>query len=98
MKVRIAEVGIDPGGSLYVKPDGEAFPMVYRAAMQVGWDAQNERLFSPKPIEWTYRQWFNQIASAVFDEYGVKLCLASDTVWTDVPDTLWEEIRTGGYR
>ncbi len=92
MKLRIAEVGIDPCGSLYVKPDGGTFPMVYRAAMQVSWDAQNERLFSPTPIEWTYRQWFNQIVAAVFDEYGVKLCLSADTVWTDMPGQLRAEI------
>lgn len=94
MTVSILEIGIDAAGSLYVKPDGATFPMVYRAAMQVGWDAAHERLFSPKPVEWTYRQWFKQIVGAVFEEYGVKLCLAADTVWTNVPDAVRDEIRS----
>ena len=98
MTVSILEVGIDPAGSLYVRPDSATFPMIYRAAMQIGWDESNARLFSPKPIELAYVQWFNQIVAAVFDEYGVKLCLATNTVWTDVPDPLRDEITKCRYR
>lgn len=93
MTVRIAEVGIDPGGSLYVTPEDSVFPMIYRAAMQVSWDTHHERLFSPRPVEWTYRQWFKQILAAVFEEYGVRLSLTADTIWANLPDALRDEIR-----
>jgi hypothetical protein len=35
---RIDEIGIDPGGRLYVKPVSASFPDVYREAMEVHWD------------------------------------------------------------
>lgn len=54
----IKEVVIDDTGSLYVVQSTATFPNIYREAMQVGWNQKENRLFSPKPREWTYLQWF----------------------------------------
>lgn len=67
----IAEVGVDEEGRPYVRPSAMSFDYIYRAAMEVHWDAVEGRLFSPKPREWTYTQWFAQIVAAAADEYGV---------------------------
>ena len=56
--------------------------------MQVYWDEEQWRLFSPKPKDWTYVDWFSQIIWAAADEYGTWLRLSPDTVWSDVSDEL----------
>ena len=88
----IAEVGIDDEGRLYVQPSSMSFNYIYRAAMEVNWDASQRRLFSPQPREWTYLDWFKQIVAAAADEYGIRLELTSETVWSNVPASLQAEI------
>lgn len=90
----IAEVGLDRDGRLFVRPRQGAYPMVYRAGMQVYWDEHHARLFSPKPIEWSYLDWYKQIIAAVRSEYGVVLRIDGGTIWTDVSDALQSEIRS----
>ena len=95
---QILEVGIDQAGSLYLKPRTQSFPFIYRAAMEVGWDAENQRLFSPMPREWTYLDWFRQLLAAAADEYGVRLKVSSATVWSDVPEALRAQIEADQAR
>ena len=84
----IAEVGIDANGSMFVRPRRRAFDQVYRAAMQVQWDAEHRRLFSPAPQKWSYLDWFQQIVSAVADEYGDTLIVGAKTRWSNIPQDL----------
>lgn len=88
----IAEVGIDEAGRLYVRPTSTSFENIHRAAIEVNWDAATRRLFSPKPRERTYLDWFKQVTEAAADEYGTVLKVTSDTGWTDVPADLRAEI------
>lgn len=88
----IVEVKIDGDGKLLVRPQTCAFPYIYRAAMEVGWNPDNRTLFSPKPREWSYLRWFQQIVSAVAGEYDVRLVITPQTAWSDVPDALRAEI------
>jgi hypothetical protein len=88
----IVEVRIDEGGRLLVRPQVGTFPHIYRAAMEVRWDSDNRALFSPKPREWSYLRWFQQIVAAAADEYGVRLIITPRTTWSDVPDALRAEI------
>ena len=90
----IAEIGIDEDERLYVRPALASFPYIYRAAMEVNWDNQARRLFSPKPRKWTYADWFKQIIEATSDEYGIRLKLAADTIFVNVPDALRSEIQS----
>jgi hypothetical protein len=88
---QIVEVGIDEQGSLYIRPKATKFPLMYREAMEVGWDEQRHRLFSPKPRESSYHRWFQQLRAGA-KEQGVLLQLVPATTWSNVPVDLRQEI------
>jgi hypothetical protein len=94
----IMEVGIDPMDRLYVCPASTSFDHIYRAAMEVHWDSQKRCLFSPKPREWSYVRWFEQIVAAAAGEYGVHLGLTPHTVWSNVAEELRSAISKGGQK
>ena len=81
----IAEVGVDEQGRIYIRPVGIEFGQIYRAAMEVQWDEERGRLYSPVPRKWSLAQWYTQIVAAAADEYGVALERNSETKWNDVP-------------
>ena len=80
----IARVEIDSDRRLHVVPASQEFPFIYRAGMEVGWDADLRSLHSPKPRDWSYMRWFQQILAAAAEEYGCKLVLTDDTAWVNV--------------
>ncbi|MES2032751.1 MAG: hypothetical protein V4466_01120 [Pseudomonadota bacterium] len=88
----IDHVEIRVDGRLFVKPATQNFSLIYRAALEVGWDPASQSLFGPKPREWTYPMWFGQILAAAETEYGVRLSLTSQTTWMNIPDWLQAEI------
>jgi Integron Cassette Protein Hfx_Cass5 len=88
----IEAVGIDGGGSLWVKPTSATFPLIYREAMEVHWDAERLRLYSPKPREWSYGVWFKQIRDAA-REQGVELQLGPSTTWSGVDPELQQTMK-----
>jgi hypothetical protein len=88
----IDQVEIRADGRLFVKPATQNFSLIYRAALEVGWDPASRSLFGPKPREWTYPMWFGQILAAAETEYGVRLSLTSQTSWMNIPDQLRAEI------
>ena len=93
MKIdEIVDVKIDGGGRLLVRPQVGTFPHIYRAAMEVQWDSDHCMLCSPKPREWSYLLWFQQIVAAVANEYDVRLVITPQTTWTNIPDALRAEI------
>lgn len=83
----IEAVGIDESGSLWVKPATATFPYIYREAMQVHWDAERLRLYSPNPREWSYVEWFKRIRDAA-REHGVELALEKTTSWSGIDPEL----------
>lgn len=87
----IAEIGINHLDQLFVKPKTAIFPYVYREAMEVHWDANAMVLYSPKPREWSYLQWFQQIIAAA-KEQGTSLIITTSTQWSNVPKALRQEI------
>ncbi len=89
---KISEIAIDDSGRLIVKPMKQNFEHIYRSALEVHWDSKKECLYSPKPREWTYLDWYKQIISAVESEYGYELVLTVETKWTNTPDTLKHDI------
>ncbi|MBA4000792.1 hypothetical protein [Brevundimonas sp.] len=91
-EIDIEEVEIDQQGQLCVTPASGDFEMVYREAMEVYWDRERRRLFSPTPREMTYPEWFRQIVLAVEHQYGVKLKATGRTRWVGVPDPLRAEM------
>ena len=79
----ISSVEIDETGRLHVFPWSRVFPYIYREAMEVHWDAERKSLYSPKPREWSYARWFQQILAAA-KEQGCLLVLQGDTNWHNV--------------
>jgi hypothetical protein len=90
----IVEVAIDNSGRLIVKPRKQTFEFIYRSAMEVHWNDTKQCLYSPRPREWTYFDWYKQIIYSVESEYGYKLVLSDKTKWINVYDSLKEEIET----
>jgi hypothetical protein len=93
----IEAVGIDEGGSLWVKPSTATFPYIYREAMEVHWNAERYCLYSPKPREWSYTAWFSQIVCAAHYQ-GVNLKLAQTTLWSGITPELQQAIKDGDSR
>lgn len=88
---QIAEVRIDEEGRLCVVPASDSFPYIYREAMEVHWDNNGRFLYSPKPREWSYVRWFQQILAAAREQSSV-LRLTSTTKWSRVPESLRAEM------
>jgi hypothetical protein len=91
----IKEIGIDDLGRLFITPEKERFTLIYRSAAEVHWDDSKSFLYSPKPREWTYLDWFNHIISVVKTDYGVDLYLTKNTLWIDIPELIKEQIQSG---
>ena len=88
----IIEVGIDNKERIYIKPETNDFEFIWRDASEVSWDDKNKVLYSPKPKEWTYFDWYRQIILATKGEYGCQLVLTDKTQWINIPDELKEQI------
>ncbi|PTS87484.1 MULTISPECIES: hypothetical protein [unclassified Caulobacter] len=88
----IKEIGIDAEGRLYIEPRSSTFPFVYLEAMQVGWDSDLRRLFSPKPTEWSYVDWFRQLTEAAVLQ-GVRLRLSGSTRWRNIDPSVRQQIK-----
>jgi hypothetical protein len=84
----IVEIRIDAAERLCVSPRSSSFPYIYRAGMEVRWDDEGQYLYSPKPREWSYVKWFQQILAAVKGEYGCTLVITPDTHWLNIDDSL----------
>lgn len=88
----IIEIGIDEEERLFIKPGKAAFPLIYRTATEVHWDDKNKFLYSPKPNEWTYLDWYKQIIGVVKTECNYILKLTGTTKWTNISDDLKKKI------
>jgi hypothetical protein len=89
---KILEVGIDDKERLFIKPDKERFTLIYRTATEVHWATNGLFLYSPKPREWTYFDWFRQITGVTETECNCKLILTDQTLWTNVSEELKQQI------
>jgi hypothetical protein len=88
----ITEVEIDGSGRLLVTPGSERFPYIYREAMEVGWNAEGRFLFSPRPRQWSYLDWFRQILGAARTQ-GCDLRVSDATQWRNVPADLVAQMK-----
>lgn len=89
---KILEIGIDDKERLFIKPEKERFTMIYRIAMEVHWDNNGFFVYSPKPREWTYFDWFRHITTLTETECNCKLILTDQTLWTNISDGLKQQI------
>jgi hypothetical protein len=91
MQDSISEIGLDGSGKLYVVPSTAKFPFIYREAMQVEWDIEQNCLRSPIPREWSYLRWFQQIVCAAAEQ-GCMLHITERTTWKQIPSELQGQI------
>lgn len=90
----IIEIGIDSKERLFLKPKREKFPLIYRTATEVHWDEKENYLYSPKPREWNYLDWYKQITSLIETECNCRLLLTYRTTWINISDELKKQIKT----
>jgi hypothetical protein len=88
----IIEVKIDNLGRLCITPEKEIFTFVWRSATEVHWDDKYFYLYSPKPREWSYFDWFMHIISVIKIECNCELMLTDHTLWVDIPTSLKQQI------
>jgi len=88
----IKEIRIDDLGRLLVFPEKEKFSLIWRSAAEVHWDGNGLFLYSPKPREWSYFDWYARIVGTVKSEYGITLLLTKDTLWVGILDDLKKQI------
>jgi hypothetical protein len=84
----IREIGIDDQKRLTIKPQKARFPLVYRTATEVHWDDKGLFLYSPKPQQWSYLEWFNHILNVAENECNCRLFLTERTLWSNIPKEL----------
>lgn len=89
---KILEIGIDDQQRLFIKPEKERFNLIYRAVTEISWDNNGLFLYSPKPREWTYFDWFRQIINVVETECNCKLILTDKTIWANISDELKQHL------
>jgi hypothetical protein len=90
-KDEILEIAIDQEERLLVKPKSNSFPYMYREAMEVHWDNEGKFLYSPKPKQWRYLDWYIQIIKAA-KEQTCLLTITDNTEWVNIPEELKNDI------
>jgi hypothetical protein len=88
----IEAVGINEQGELYIKPTTKHFGLIWRSATQVHWSERGNYLYSPKPREWSYLDWYKHIVTVIANEYNCKLLVTEDTAWNHVNNELRSQI------
>ena len=84
----IDRIALSETGILFVKPKDYTFEMIYRSAKGVHWDSQRNCLYHNAPQKWDALRWYEQIVSAVKDEYGGILKISPETIYVNIDDSL----------
>ncbi|MES2427854.1 MAG: hypothetical protein V4560_12825 [Bacteroidota bacterium] len=88
----IKEIKIDDLGRLCVYPAIENFYGIWQTATEVHWDIKGHFLYSPKPREWSYFDWYERIITVIKKDGFCDLKLSKQTIWTDIPEIIKEQI------
>lgn len=94
-KDEIISIEIDKLFRLNTKPKSVSFNMIYRTATEIHWNTQSKTLYSPKPIDQTYLEWFKHILKVTKDECYCELSITEQTEWINIPNELKKEITKG---
>tara|TARA_B100000787_G_C16060704_1_gene235422 strand:+ start:331 stop:633 length:303 start_codon:yes stop_codon:yes gene_type:complete len=91
-KDEIISIEIDKQFRLNIKPKSVSFNMIYRTATEVHWNTKSNTLYSPKPRDWTYLEWFKHILKVTKEECYCELNITEQTEWINIPNELKKEI------
>jgi hypothetical protein len=95
--IPIQEIGIDADGHLFLRPridPPENLEFVWRDASGIRWDSKSRVLHAAEPARWGHLRLYQQIVSAIRNEYGNSLLLTPETRWTHMPEDLKASILT----
>jgi len=92
VKDKIIKIEIDDAGKLHLKPERTKFTLIYRTATEVHWNSESKTLYSLKPREWSYLDWYNHIVNVAKEEYNCEFILSDDTEWVNIPTDLKNKI------
>ena len=85
---KINRIEIDTEGKMFIYPMESKFPMIYRSAAEIHWDADKNAVYSPAPREWTYLTWFKHIVDLIDKEADIQLYPTVQTEWVNIPTDL----------
>lgn len=88
----IIKIKINDDGQLHIKPEKNRFTLIWGSATEVHWDENDSYLYSPKPREWTYLDWYKHIITVINSECSCKLIITEQTKWINIPDSLKTQI------
>ena len=94
--IGVSRIRIDETGRLHVVPASnpdKMFRFIYRAAMEVDWDEDQQSFYTPAPRELSYADWYVKVLEAVRSEMGMLLSIDNTTVWDDISPALEQTIR-----
>ena len=87
----ISNISIDDLGRLCVFPEKQKFTLIWRSATEVHWD-NSGFLYSPKPREWSYFDWYRHIISVIKVEECCILSITNNTEFTNISHSLKDQI------
>lgn len=90
----IAKIEINEDGRLCIWPNETRFDLIYRTATEVHWDRNDKFLYSPKPREWSYLDWFKHIVGIVEENYDLALRTTASTDWSNIEPELKASIES----
>jgi hypothetical protein len=85
---QIKKIWIDESTRLCIQPLNSSFEMVYRSAMGVYWNASKQYLYLLSVGSLSLFDWYQQIITAVAQEYGCRLFITDSTQWENIDETL----------
>jgi hypothetical protein len=95
LKLKIAEIGIDSDGYLFVRPalqPSANFEFIWRDASGIRWSETRRVLHAYEPARWEHFALYKQILNAVRSEYGESLEPTVETQWSQVTPELKKTI------
>ena len=93
--IEVSKIEILGSGELSVTPSvnwNNMFQSIYRAASGVAWNEATNSFVTPKPKEWSYIDWYENLVASVVSEMGINLKIAPNTEWINVPNNVQKKI------
>ena len=82
----IEKIFISENDIICIKPQELSFKMIYRSAVGVYWNDEENYLYHNQAQNWSFFQSFEHIVKAVKIEYGVQLKIMPNTIYENLDD------------
>lgn len=92
-KDKILYIKINKEGQMHIKPESSEFHMIYRSASGVHWNNDSKTLYTAKPKDWSYFDWYKHIMAIAQGDNYCKLEITAETEWINISNDLKKEIQ-----